>query len=194
MYAKITATLALVFSMGAGAIAATHYLITSSSQIAPSVRAQLRGARGAEGPQGPAGREGAPGVIITQEMPVVGPTGAAGATGPTGLAGKPTTVGERGPTGPAGTFGGTVERVEEGRIDEASSEIYVEARCPAGTLLVGGGVRQEGSGHAAVIESAPLKLGPGETPASLNGRTWLVVALRTSPGQLALTATALCAH
>jgi hypothetical protein len=41
-YANVAATLALVFSMGAGAVAASHYVITSTSQIKPSVQRSLR--------------------------------------------------------------------------------------------------------------------------------------------------------
>ncbi len=40
-YANVAATLALVFSMSAGALAASHYLITSTSQIKPNVRRAL---------------------------------------------------------------------------------------------------------------------------------------------------------
>jgi hypothetical protein len=36
-YANVAATLALVFSMSGGALAASHYLITSKKQIAPKV-------------------------------------------------------------------------------------------------------------------------------------------------------------
>jgi hypothetical protein len=51
-YANVAATVALVFAMAGGAVAATHYIITSTSQIKPSVRAALRGARGPRGPAG----------------------------------------------------------------------------------------------------------------------------------------------
>jgi hypothetical protein len=65
-YANVAATLALVLSMGGGVLAASHYLVTSTSQIKPSVRRALHGARGSQGPagasiagpQGPAGPRG----------------------------------------------------------------------------------------------------------------------------------------
>jgi hypothetical protein len=61
-YANVAATLALVFSISGGALAAQHYVITRVSQISPTVRAQLRGARGPRGPQAssvdPAGQQG----------------------------------------------------------------------------------------------------------------------------------------
>jgi hypothetical protein len=73
-YANIAATLALVFSMSAGAVAARHYLINSTKQINPKVLKKLKGktgAKGATGAQGPGGKEGAR-----------GKTGSAGAIGP----------------------------------------------------------------------------------------------------------------
>lgn len=85
-YANVTATLALVFAMSGGALAATHYLITSTSQIKPSVRAALKGKAG---PAGRAGEKGAP--------------GAAGATGPAGPAGAAGPAGNAGSSGSSGT-------------------------------------------------------------------------------------------
>lgn len=74
-YANVAATLALVFSMSGGALAATHYLVTSKKQINPSVLKQLKGKTGRAGPAGPAGASGA-----------AGATGPTGATGPAGSA------------------------------------------------------------------------------------------------------------
>src|SRR5437870_3839206 len=48
-YANIAATLALVFSMSAGAVAATHYMINSPRQINPKVLKKLKGKTGATG-------------------------------------------------------------------------------------------------------------------------------------------------
>jgi Collagen triple helix repeat (20 copies) len=76
-YANVIATLALVFAMSGGALAATHYLIISTKQIKPSVLKKLKGNRGASGLRGSTGA-----------------TGATGATGPQG------TKGEQGPAGP----------------------------------------------------------------------------------------------
>jgi hypothetical protein len=60
-YANITATLALLFSMSGGALAASHYLVTSTKQISPKVRNALKGAKGPAGAQGPQGAPGAQG-------------------------------------------------------------------------------------------------------------------------------------
>jgi hypothetical protein len=76
-YANVAATLALVFSMSGGALAASHYLVNSTKQISPKV---LRKLRGSTGKTGAAGKEGAPGKE--------GPAGKEGATGKEGSAGQ----------------------------------------------------------------------------------------------------------
>ena len=76
----VIALLALFFALGGTAIAAKHYLITSASQIKPSVLNQLQGKTG---PPGPAGANGSNGANGTQ-----GPQGPQGANGPPG----PTTL------------------------------------------------------------------------------------------------------
>jgi hypothetical protein len=63
-YANVAATLALVFAMTGGALAAKHYLINSTKQINPKVLKKLRGnagPKGATGPAGASGKEGPPG-------------------------------------------------------------------------------------------------------------------------------------
>jgi Collagen triple helix repeat (20 copies) len=80
-YANVVATLALILATTGTAIAGSHYLITSTSQIKPSVRRALHGARGpagAQGPQGVAGLQGLPGL-----------QGPRGFEGPRGFAGPP---------------------------------------------------------------------------------------------------------
>lgn len=77
-YANVVATLALFLAMGGGAAyAASHYLITSTRQIKPSVLAQLKGKAGAAGAAGAQGAQGAQ-----------GPQGAPGGPGTNGTDGK----------------------------------------------------------------------------------------------------------
>jgi hypothetical protein len=102
-YANVAVTLALFFAMSGGALAASHYLITSTKQIKPSVLAQLKGkagANGAPGAQGPAGPAGPTGPA--------GPQGPAGAAGAKGEAGAPGAKGEKGAKGEPWTAGGTL--------------------------------------------------------------------------------------
>jgi hypothetical protein len=84
-YANIVATLALLFAMSGGALAATHYLITSTKQISPKVLKTLKGANGKNGAAGPAGPAG---------------VGTQGPQGPAGTAGTNGEKGEKGPPGP----------------------------------------------------------------------------------------------
>jgi len=75
-YANIVATLALVFAMSGGALAAKHYLVNSTKQINPKVLKKLKGntgKTGRAGPQGPTGLLGAAGL-----------QGGKGAEGPAG--------------------------------------------------------------------------------------------------------------
>jgi hypothetical protein len=104
-YANVVATLALVFAMSGGALAASRYLITSTKQVSPKVLKALRGKQGAAGPAGLAGPQGPAGAK--------GATGAAGPTGPAGPAGSAGAKGEAGAAGKEGspwTAGGTLPK------------------------------------------------------------------------------------
>lgn len=100
---NLVAWLALFVAMGGTSLAATHYVITSSKQIKPSVLRQLRGAHGRTGGRGPTGASGQAGVAGAK-----GQTGAAGAIGSTGAAGAEGATGEEGTPGEPGDDGTTV--------------------------------------------------------------------------------------
>ncbi len=68
--AMVVALLALFFALGGSALAAKHYLLSSTKQIAPSVLKKLKGNAGAKGLTGPTGAQGP-----------AGPQGAQGAAG-----------------------------------------------------------------------------------------------------------------
>lgn len=67
--ATCIALVALFFSLAGTGIAASRYLITSTSQIKPSVLKQLQGARGPQGPQGSQGPTGPQGFAGQQGLP-----------------------------------------------------------------------------------------------------------------------------
>jgi len=102
-YANVAATLALVFSMSGGALAADHYLINSTRQINPKVLRQLRGG-------GEAGATGATGAVGA-----TGATGATGAQGPAGTEGGPGPEGPQGPQGVPGPEGREGKEGKEGK-------------------------------------------------------------------------------
>ena len=115
------AWLALFVSLSGTGMAATHFLVTSTKQIKPSVLKQLHGATGAKGanggfgPTGPTGpkgeagargEQGARGEAVRGEQGAKGSAGSAGATGATGPSGGPPgATGPSGPTGPTGPPG-----------------------------------------------------------------------------------------
>jgi hypothetical protein len=96
-YANVVATLALVFAMSGGALAASHYLITSTKQISPKVLKLLKGkdgetgAKGAAGPAGPAGPAGKEGAAGKSERDEKGERGEKGEQGTPGTTGKSVT-------------------------------------------------------------------------------------------------------
>jgi hypothetical protein len=76
--ATVIAVVALVVALGGSALAARHYVITSTKQVAPKVLKKLKGKRGRTGKAGPAGING--------------------------TAGQPGATGDRGPAGPGASW------------------------------------------------------------------------------------------
>ena len=109
--------LALLFALSGTAMAGSHsarkrYLITSTSQISPSVLGQLKGRAGPQGPpgSGPLGPQGLQGIVgpigLPGERGPQGPVGPAGEPG-LGAPGPAGETGERGASGPTGAAGAT---------------------------------------------------------------------------------------
>jgi hypothetical protein len=180
-YANVVATLALVFAMSGGALAANHYLINSTKQINPKVLKKLKGATGKTG------KTGAPGISIQ------GPTGP---TGPKGDKGNPGANGAKGasayeslPSGQSesgeyaihtvGVTGG--ESVEEAATFQMSvsggipSEhiVYSSISSPASEHCAGPG--HAGKGYLCIYSAessnleAPTVLNPEVSPVGTTG-------------------------
>jgi hypothetical protein len=178
-YSNVTATLALIFAMSGGALAASGVLITRTGQIAPSVRHALHGARGADGLPGAPGNEGARGergptgpggntILVTQEGPR-GATGAQGARGPIGSVRESADMRSK-----------TVAVVAKtaGEIVQAQVACFGSPTQPS--LPIGGGFRK--SGPVEVVEAMP----------DLTNESYDVQAMTTGSGAVSVTAFALC--
>jgi hypothetical protein len=128
-YANVAATLALVFAMSGGALAARHYLITSTKQISPKVLKKLRGRVGKTGATGPTG------------LAITGPQGKQGKEG---LQGKPGPQGREGPRGEQGERGSDAFDVKIAALTfpAAAKEpaTVVSLSLPAGSFTVLGKV------------------------------------------------------
>ena len=152
-YANVLATLALLFAMGGSAIAAGHYLITSTKQISPKVLSSLKGARGAggpagaSGPTGPAGPVGAPGPA---GVGLKGERGERGEQGPQGEPGTAVAKGERGEKGETGAKGERGEQGPEGKLAAAATHWR--------TTLLGPGASRATPTRVTLVESSPFKL------------------------------------
>lgn len=124
-YANVVATLALVFAMSGGALAASHYLITSTKQIKPSVLKSLKGQAGAAGPQGPAGPAGPGGSAGAKGEGTVGPEGKQGPEGKRGEPGEPGEPGQPGKPGESVTNNAIAQHSGAGECKEGGAEFKV---------------------------------------------------------------------
>ena len=137
--ATIIAMLALFLAGGGTALAGSQFIITSKSQIKPSVLRELRGARGPQGPRGEDLRD-----LIRGEQGIVGRTGPAGPTGAEGPQGE---TGLRGPTGASGVPLPHLHAVTKNTLIPANSgTVVVIVNCEPGEQLVGSGGAEIGPG------------------------------------------------
>jgi hypothetical protein len=132
-YANVAATLALLFAMTGSAIAANHYLISSTKQINPKVLKALKGADGKAGETG-----------------MAGPTGPSGAPGSRGEKGEKGDPGERGPSG-----GERGEKGEKGERGERGEQGETGGRGEPGEIGPRGEKGEKGVEGAIGATSAP---------------------------------------
>jgi len=140
-YANVAATLALVFAMSGGALAASHYLINSTKQINPKVLKKLKGNAGPKG--------------------LTGLNGATGATGTTGLKGETGAAGSKGETGATGPSD-IYEAKSAGATEVTSSTHTLSVVLPAGSYDITGKT-QEQNHDAAHVATLYCELRTGGT-------------------------------
>jgi Collagen triple helix repeat (20 copies) len=173
---NIVAWLALLVALSGTSMAASHYVISSTRQIQPSVLKQMRagrgpagpagatGPQGSEGKEGPAGPPGRKGEIGPQgELGERGPKGEAGPKGETGPGGEP------GPKGAAGSAPAYAHVAKNGNIEAANSNLAqakVESPEPGVYCISGLGF----TAHNAVATIDANEPVPGFITATL-GRT-----------------------
>ncbi len=150
-YANVTATLARVFAMSGGAMAASRYMVNSTKQINPKVLKALKGKTGAAGSIGAPGKEGPPGKEGAQ--------GVAGTNGTNGTNGATNVV---------------VRYVEA--TTTTGSDGNAQANCNPGERATGGGVELD-SGSSIKMwyfqpGGRPVPNTQGATPTGWYGSWW----------------------
>ncbi len=176
-YANVVATLALVFAMSGGALAATHYLITSKKQISPKVLKELKGAAGAAGATGAAGAAGAPGKE--------GAAGKEGTNGSGGANGESVLVAELAPGTECKEGGSKFEaggksahacngaKGKEGKAGENPTNTALAAKNGSGNCEEGGTEFKVGSGTATyACNGSPWTAGGTLPPVATETGTW----------------------
>jgi hypothetical protein len=127
-YSGVTSTLALVLAMSGGALAAQHYLISSTKQISPKVLKALRGRQGSRGAAGLPGSQGSQ-----------GPQGLQGAQGIPGTPGAP---------GPSDVY---ADGTAEATLTGSYQQFGVVSLPPGSYLLEGTAYAFSASGAAAAV-------------------------------------------
>lgn len=139
---------------------------------------------GPTGPQGPPGSPGAPGTGTTGPQ---GPQGPIGPQGPAGPEGPPGPQGASGPAGPPGVSGYEVVESTITTVGNVTTGVVsIEAACPAGKRVLGGGFRIS-------PDDASRSVGVSGTRPNAAGNGWLVDVTSNNFGTWTFTASAICA-
>jgi hypothetical protein len=144
-YANVTATLALVFAMSGGALAAKHYVINSTSQLSPKVLKALKGKTGKTGPAGAMGKEGPP-----------GKEGGAGREGPPGKNGTGSPLFFKAPKGTGPTVIATLDGAQIVAECNSSIETVVTLHPTANFGVLHGWYDQKNEGKEVFTDETKI--------------------------------------
>jgi hypothetical protein len=151
-YANVTATLALVFAMSGGALAAKHYLLSSTRQISPGVLKSFAKKNTALFKKLSATVTVATATTATHATTALNATNATNAThaGSADSATSALSAGSAGTAGTADALNGVqiVHSAEKPNPHESQTSQFVE--CPAGLHVIGGGVDASGGTEQSV--------------------------------------------
>jgi Collagen triple helix repeat (20 copies) len=176
---NLVAWLALFVALGGTSVAASHYLVTSTKQIKPSVLKELHGATGPAGPAGPAGPRGS-----------AAAAGAPGAVGPQGPAGTNGSNGARGETGIQGIPGtnGTpiiarprsVSSVETASTPNPHTPIFKEDALAGAAWTQGPQGLEQLMGEVQIASPSEAQCGAGTGPPPNGGTAVVTIELNGS--------------
>jgi Collagen triple helix repeat (20 copies) len=153
-YANVAATLALVFSMSGGALAANHYLITSTKQISPKVIKALKGKTGKAGPAGPQG--------------IPGKEGATGKEGTTGKEGVPGSARSFGAVLANGTLNSNVSSKNVASTSNPTTGVFCIKPSPSSGITTSNSIviatvdAESSNGSEVTVRSEPKNCAAGE--------------------------------
>jgi hypothetical protein len=173
-YANVAATLALVFAMSGGALAAKHYLVTKTSQISPKVLKSFAATDTA------LFKKLSKTVVVTQAASATTATNATHATSANtaGTATSATTATSAATAGSATTAGSAnsagaltgIQIVKGPDIaNPRETQRAQEVVCPSGMHAIGGGVLTSGGVEQAINETLIADSGEGKTNDAFEG-------------------------
>jgi hypothetical protein len=146
------------------------------------------GTNGAAGPTGPKGADGTNGAVgPTGPRGADGKDGTVGPTGPKGADGKDGAAGPTGPKGAPGISGYEIVVATNFASQTARAYADVQAYCPSGKRLLGGGARTYGAASTVLVTSAPLY-------AYADQPRWWAEARGPGNGVVDVEAWAICGH
>lgn len=167
-YANVTATLALIFAMSGGALAAKHYLVTKTNQISPKVLKSFTATNTT------LFKKLSKTVTVTKAADATTATNATNAThattaGSATTAASATTATTAGTAGSANALNGVVIVKGPDVPNNHEKQNGQEVVCPSGMHAIGGGVITSGGIEQSINQTLIIESAPGKTDDAFEG-------------------------